>query len=151
VATDFYKNDFRVIGKFQNNASHNSTGIYELKDSKTGQEAARYYRLKMYDSKGKKYYSKVLVVKFNCGVQTIEASPNPFTDHISLTVNTAKAGDLNIKLLSNNGKESLFKRVIVPQGKSETEIRIDSKMKPGLYYLFTELNGKITSQRILKK
>ncbi|WP_181307401.1 hypothetical protein [Rufibacter sp. XAAS-G3-1] len=151
VATDLYKNDFRVIGKFQKRNSRNREDSYELKDSKTGEEAARYYRLKMYDAKGRKYYSKVLVVKFNCGVQVIQASPNPFTDHISLSVNTPKAGDLNIKLLSSNGKESLSKRVLVPQGKSETQIRVDSKMKPGLYYLFTELNGKITSQRILRK
>ncbi|RNI32368.1 T9SS C-terminal target domain-containing protein [Rufibacter immobilis] len=151
VATDLFKGDFKVIGKFQKNNSKHKAQTFELKDSKTGNESIRYYRLKMYDAKGRKYYSRILIVRFNCGVQVVQASPNPFTDLLKLSVSTPKAGDLNIKLISSNGKESMSKRVMVPKGKSETEVRVDPKMKPGLYYLFTELNGKIITQRILKK
>ncbi|MBC3539376.1 hypothetical protein ACFSC6_22570 [Rufibacter sediminis] len=151
VATDLLKNDFKIIGKFQRKVALDQSQAFELQDSKKGQETVRYYRLKMYDAKGRKYYSRIILVRFNCGVQVVQASPNPFNDHLKLTVNTPKAGDLNIKLLSSNGKESLFERVMVPKGKSETEIRIDPRMKPGMYYLFTELNGKITSLRLLKK
>nr|WP_278251872.1 T9SS type A sorting domain-containing protein [Sabulibacter ruber] len=81
----------------------------------------------------------------------VQASPNPFSDKIKLAVNAEKAGEMQVKLLTENGEVVLEKKIKVSKGASETELVISSKVKSGIYLLVTELNGERLSQRMIKQ
>lgn len=79
------------------------------------------------------------------------ASPNPFSDKFSLTMNQQNAGKIVASLISQNG--SLVKRVemYVQKGFSAQTLSGLEKLTPGLYLLKIEQEGKVQTLKVIKR
>ncbi|RNI23646.1 T9SS type A sorting domain-containing protein [Rufibacter latericius] len=133
------------------NSGNAAVAVYHAEDFNPEPVPANYYRLKRTNADGTITYSQTLKVDNKAHAAAVQAAPNPFTDKVKLTVNAEKAGELNIKLLNEQGNVALEKKVKVAKGTSTTELVMGSKVKAGIYLLVTELNGERVSQRLIKQ
>ncbi len=152
TATSAESNDFKAIQQVERkNSGKAAVYVYDAEDFNPTQGPANYYRLKKVKTDGTFTYSQTIMVENKSYAPVVQASPNPFSDKIKLAVNAEKAGEMQVKLLTENGEVVLEKKIKVSKGASETELVISSKVKSGIYLLVTELNGERLSQRMIKQ
>ncbi|MFD2933423.1 T9SS type A sorting domain-containing protein [Spirosoma flavum] len=80
-----------------------TTRNYEWTDV-SARSGTFYYRLKQVDLDNTYTYSKIVGVAFNNDDKTATITPNPFSDELSITLNTSVNGAYVIELYSASGK-----------------------------------------------
>nr|WP_305123070.1 IPT/TIG domain-containing protein [Rufibacter sediminis] len=148
-----FKTIQRVNSKVVNSASATS---YATEDRTSTNNAVTYYRLKQVDLDGSVEYSKTIVVENTATVATasVRAYPNPFDDAnvLNLEVDAEKAGKMTVVLYYVTGKKAFEKVFAVESGISTIELPLDNAaLGAGLYILSTELNGQVSTLRVIKK
>ncbi len=128
--------EFRSIGKV---FSKNQVGeSYQWEDVLPQPFApAYYYRIKVIDQDGSYHYSKMEQVITNTATITLQASPNPFKDHINLVTYQPKKADATISIYSTNGKLVYQSRHSLIQGQQSISLHQPaiSSLSKGFYLL----------------
>ncbi len=133
------------------NSDNAAVAVYHAEDFTPAAGPANYYRLKRTNADATVTYSQTLKVDNKAYATAVQASPNPFTDKVKLTVNAEKAGEMSVKLMTEQGNVALEKKIKVAKGTSEAELVMGAKVKSGIYLLVTELDGERLSQRLIKQ
>ncbi len=157
ASADPLKEGFKTIQRVDSKATNSSTPTsYEAEDH-TAKGAVAYYRLKQVDLDGKAEFSKTIAVEKPASNKTaiaVKAYPNPFDDshNLNLEVATEKAGALTATLYYVTGKKALEQVYKVEAGTSILELPVNNaSVSAGMYILVTELNGEVTTTRVIKK
>ena len=77
----------------------------------------------------------------------IEVLPNPFENYIRLMVDRPVAGELNVRLLSAEGRLILDRQLSLTQSE---ELRLDQALAPGLYTLSIHSSEGIQIEKLIK-
>nr|WP_239025657.1 IPT/TIG domain-containing protein [Rufibacter hautae] len=148
-----FKTVQRVNSKVVNSTSKTS---YTTEDRTSTNNAVTYYRLKQVDLDGSVEYSKTIVVESSATIasSSVKVYPNPFdnTDALNLEVAAEKAGKLTVALYYVTGKKAYEQIFNIESGISTLEIPVNNtSLSSGLYILTTELNGQVSTLRVIKK
>lgn len=81
---------------------------------------------------------------------SFSASPNPFTDFISLTFKQPVKEDILIRISDFNGK-IIYKQSVNLQGKSDYKINFDRELNSGLYFVNIIGNNFSSAQKLIKR
>ncbi len=154
VERSFDGNKFSSTGIIVNGFSNGINNSYQVsdKDAALAGKTIAYYRLKEVDISGPISYSKVEMVKLqaNKGI-TILASPNPFTENLSIHFTALQNGNGIIKIQNVTGQCVVTKNVIISKGQNTFQLSGMSGLPKGVYVAQVSVNGVIAdNQKIMK-
>jgi hypothetical protein len=144
--------DWINIGSVKGNGTTNLTSRYQFIDNSPSiakQEPSLYYRLKQIDFDGAYEYSKTILIEdkdLNEGI----ISPNPFTNNLSIEVNSLNTGLGKLKIIDAMGKEYYNSMEPITEGLNQIDINTSSFAK-GLYIVQLQINGQLVSRKVLKQ
>jgi hypothetical protein len=128
---------------------NNST--YNYTDSSSLQNRSVYYRIKSADIDGGYSFSRIVQVK-NETIETefLSVSPNPVINDLYVTIKSGKKQDIQLRLISAEGKpvRSLIQHVI--QGVNSFSIENTRSLPKGIYYLQAiAADGSVNSRKVI--
>jgi PQQ-dependent dehydrogenase (s-GDH family) len=130
--------DFNAIGTVAAKGNNNTTDVfsYNLVDAAASLQSASllYYRLKIVDTDGSNKYSNTITIALTKDDGRVIITPNPATDNAKLIINAAAAGNVQWKLVDNNGRVLKQSSINVQRGNTTTTIDI-SKLAAGIYHI----------------
>lgn len=139
----FYKAGF-VAG----NGTHQGQS-YTFTDKGGNKRGVWYYRLKQLDLDGTPTYYGMQAVDFGRGQVQAWAYPNPFTDHLTLSLPMAEAGPALVVLSNPQGQE--VKRETISLDQHPARIAVPASSPAGLYFLTVTAAGQTQQIKLLKK
>ncbi|MER2999380.1 T9SS type A sorting domain-containing protein [Pontibacter populi] len=109
-----------------------------------------YYRLKQLDYSGKFSYSKIQVVNADNSTFIVQASPNPFKDHIKFAF---EAPTVEVTLTDLNGREVLSQNLTLHNRTADGYFRLNtSQVKTsGMYMLTIKTPETVHRTKLLKQ
>lgn len=111
-----------------------------------------YYRLKLKAVDGSAAYTKVIALKLDQGaVSSFTVFPNPFKSQAKLVIDSDKESVAKIKLSSASGQVIGEYTTPVQKGSNVLLLTQLAEKKAGLYILQVTINGKTSSQQIIKQ
>ena len=133
------------------NSSKRKYGIDDNSTALAGKEIA-YYRIKQVDVNGKFIYSSTIMVKLssNKGI-SMQASPNPFTENVTINFTSLEKGTAVIKIRNLAGQTVFTKDVMINKGSNITQIAGLGGFAKGMYLAQIMINGAVAdNQKIIK-
>ena len=111
-----------------------------------------FYRVKQVTASGKVSYSNLSYVHLQITqVEKMKASPNPFTEKITVQFNSGYKGTAEISIANITGTIMLHKQTAVNKGNNILNIDGLSKLSPGVYVARLIVNGEIIeTKKIIK-
>ena len=105
-------------------------------------------------------YDTTYILETDCDVAVEETdpllsvftiSPNPFTDQVSMTIQSAESGDHEISVFNMHGKKIEGMNIYADNNQpvTVTFLYLD-KYPPGMYVVMIESNGKTASKKLIK-
>ena len=76
--------------------------------------------------------------------------PNPFQDHLNLSIHSLSAGTMNIELLDISGKVFYSSKINVSKGEQVLQLDLNKNLPAGVYLLKLLQNDVILTERIAK-
>lgn len=104
-----------------------------------------YYRLKMTDRDGASSYSNVVVLDVSLIAGDIQASPNPATNEVRVTIRSRSGGEVRWKLHDQSGRVVLQGMESLAAGTNSVIINL-SAIPAGMYYF--QVSGKGAEGRL---
>lgn len=123
---------FTTIGSVKSYNNGKSKNDYSFTDAQP-LKALNYYRLKMIDKDGKYTYSAIRSIN-NTNSFDVTLYPNPVKNNLILNFSSEKVMDLQIEIVSTEGKLVLSKKIQIAQGESKQTINTAS-LNAGNYFL----------------
>ncbi len=80
----------------------------------------------------------------------IQAYPNPIQKHFTLTINAFSAGNAELFIIDNLGKEAMRKDVSLVKGENTLEFELDARLANGLYTIVLKSNDDFGKLKIIK-
>ena len=155
VERSFDGNNFSLIAMVLDAAkTYSSSKSYKMDDHSAalnGKEIV-YYRLKQVDNTGKFSYSIVVVVRLqaNKGI-SMQVSPNPFKENVSVRFTAAENGTGVIRMMNVTGQVVNTRNVIISKGNNSLQITNLSGLSKGIYAAQVVINGMVLdNQKIIK-
>jgi Secretion system C-terminal sorting domain len=137
----------------QVSAAGNSTAArqYQYTDALPPVPAPAYfYRLKMADIDGNFTYSPVVAINPSVTSLALSATPNPFQQQITLTVNSP-GPDYAVVTINDMGGRSLFTQSVpIQKGSNNVILRPISELQKGIYLLTISTKSKKQTIELLK-
>ena len=128
--------DFTTVRSLPAAGTSNADKDYYYNDDVSQVKAATYYyRLKMVDKNAVYKYSAIVRIKVNNSDFVIESSPNPFTNHVTVHIQSAKQDDASIIMTDINGRMLLQKTYKLNNGNNAIDLDIPKNIQPGVYML----------------
>jgi Secretion system C-terminal sorting domain len=126
---------------------------YEFTDRNIPSNIFRfYYRLKMIDADGKFGYSRTVIVQMSKLTRMVlSVQPNPFSDHLDVSVNLSSAKVIFVRLLDFSGKTIINKQVTVFKGFSTQTLGGLSSLKRGTYLLQISDGIEVETEKIVRR
>ena len=154
VERSFDGSSFSLIGMVLDGFKNGSTTSYRMSDNEKSLSARdiAYYRLKQIDINGKFSYSSVVMVRLqaNKGI-TMQASPNPFKENLSIHFTAVENGNGVIRMRSVTGVCVATKNIIFGKGDNTVQIGSLGGLSKGLYVAQVIVNGlAVDNQKIIK-
>jgi subtilisin family serine protease len=148
---DNYKNgtddEFEVIGTVHEFGT--TTQPYIFNDTRPGKKGKKYYRLKQINADGNFAFSPVLMVDYD--VQKSEVFPNPFSNELTVQIESDDEIIVNLILSDNNGRIIDQLTSIVEAGTQYITFTTDSDLPSGMYFLRIVSQGKATFHKLFKQ
>jgi hypothetical protein len=110
-----------------------------------------YYRLKMVDADGQYKYSGIITIRTTTKAFTVNASPNPFTDHVIVTINSNTDEAVSLRLFNSEGKLVWRKTTLVTAGANTQYFNDLQSLPRGIYYLKINRAGADNEFKLLKR
>ena len=145
---------FSAIGMIMDGFDYGSNKNYTMSDHDkvlAGREIA-YYRLKQVNMDGTFNYSSVVMVKLqaNKGI-TMQVTPNPFTDNLSVHFKAVASGTGLINMQNVTGEVVAVKNIIFDKGDNIIQIGNLSGLSKGVFAVKVIINGIVAdNQKIIK-
>nr|MDQ6891040.1 T9SS type A sorting domain-containing protein [Bacteroidota bacterium] len=116
-----YSTDGISFSKLTSVAYHNNVTDYSYVHLTPS--VANFYRLKMIDSDGKYFYSKILSVQKNhTGNKIALVYPNPAYNDVTLEINSVHAEKIFVKIIDNAGRSVISKSFNITAGENYLSI-----------------------------
>jgi hypothetical protein len=149
------KEAFVTIGRVDSKVTNSSVvQSYEFMD-RAPRGPVTYYRLKQVDLDGASELSNVIAVKralTGSSNAQVKVYPNPFVQNLNLEVEAAEAGQMNVVLYYVTGKKAFEQVISVERGATVVELPLsNASLSAGIYILTTEINGQVTTSRVVKQ
>ncbi|MCF0064605.1 T9SS type A sorting domain-containing protein [Dyadobacter sp. LJ419] len=100
---------FKVIGKVPGHGDTSKAQHYAFNDQVPNADSINYYRLKQVDFDGKYEHSRIVAVKF-AHEDSVTLFPNPGSTQLNLKVPQNFTGELQVTVMSTDGKQILAKK-----------------------------------------
>jgi hypothetical protein len=110
-----------------------------------------YYRLKMVDQDGQYTYSGIITIRTDVKGVQISVTPNPFTDHVVVTIQSSTDETANIRLYNNDGKLVWRKATYVTAGTNVQYYNDLQSLPPGLYIIKVDKGNTTAGFKIVKQ
>ena len=94
-----------------------------------------YYRLRQVDLDGKNNVSRVVSVRVKKAASDFVVAPNPFRNHVNITLDWSKQENTTIRLFNSQGAEVARKQFLMIAGSNYLTFDELSKLPTGTYYL----------------
>ena len=140
-----------VLDAYSANGNNKS---YKYKDNgaELAGKAVVYYRIKQVDADGKATYSTVLSVRLQSksGV-TMQVSPNPFMEKLTVRFESAAAGNAEVRIVNMTGQTIASKQTIIGEGYNNLQVEGLNKLSSGMYVAQVYVNGVIVdTQKVIR-
>ncbi|GAB3820316.1 right-handed parallel beta-helix repeat-containing protein [Pontibacter rugosus] len=134
---------FSKIGFVPSSSGGNSQSklTYTYQDTEAGKTDVRYYRLRQIDFDGTATYSMVRAVDFKQAKLLVSVYPNPFSDNITLEVETIKEENLQVVIADMTGKRVLQKSMRLPGGISKLSLSMTEIQQEASFFFLTAYIG----------
>ncbi|RYG10810.1 MAG: T9SS type A sorting domain-containing protein, partial [Chitinophagaceae bacterium] len=144
--------DFTYLGKVEvKNANNISGAAYSFVDERGSKFGVQYYRLTQIDENGSKEILGTRAVKFDDATLDFSVYPNPFTDNLTLLVQTPAAANLVITITNSVGKLMYSREAHVEKGNNRTDFTVGKHLPAGSYFLRLESEGNVYNKLLIKQ
>jgi hypothetical protein len=93
-----------------------------------------YYRIKLVDIDGKVTYSNTITIRLTA-IQETTAWPNPFTETISISINSNQDQQYTFRFLDYTGREIMQRKEFVTKGYNQVNLSGLNRLPKGIYLL----------------
>ncbi|OQP44755.1 hypothetical protein A4H97_10360 [Niastella yeongjuensis] len=114
-------------------------------------DGVNYYRLKMIDLNGQYTYSGVLIIRTNGSGIQINATPNPFTDHVVISIQSTTDEPANLRVFNSDGKLVWRKTTYVKAGTNVQYFNDLQSLPKGVYIIKVDKGDTTGEFRMLKQ
>lgn len=114
-------------------------------------KGVNYYRLKMVDNNGQYRYSGLITIRSEVKGFNVTASPNPFTDHVSITIESSTDEVIHLRLFTSDGKQVWHKTSTVSAGTNVQYYNDFQSLAPGVYFIKVNRANSSNSIKLLKQ
>lgn len=134
---------FKAIGKVPGNGDSKSAQHYAFTDQAPNADSTNYYRLKQVDFDGKFEHSRIVALNF-ANEDSVTLFPNPGNTQLNVQVPKNISGELQVTVMSTDGKPVLTKKFnkYTEKGLTISVGQLDKGM-----YLISVKDSKGNSQR----
>lgn len=124
---------------------------FDYTDNGAGSLGTLYYRLKVIDENGKVNYSSIVKISAQQkDMQLVGVSPNPVVNLAQLSIASVKKDNIDLQVVSLDGKVVYRSRVTVQPGTSVVNIEVAS-LQSGVYTIKGVFsNGEMSTVRFVK-
>ncbi|HEX6428461.1 MAG TPA: T9SS type A sorting domain-containing protein [Niastella sp.] len=110
-----------------------------------------FYRLKIVSTTGEVEYSNIITVSIKAsGSPVVNVTPNPFTNHVKISLEMPVAAPLTITLSDITGKKLRSELVNAPKGASTLPLTGMHNLVQGMYVLSVQYNGQTYTYKLVK-
>jgi hypothetical protein len=124
---------FTAIGQLAAMGNSQSKLAYQYPDAQPA-AGINFYRLKMVDLDGAFTYSRVIAVKNEEGIITLQLFPNPTTDVLQLQIPSTEKTTASIAIADMNGHVLQSNSISLVEGNNASSISV-RQLTPGMYQL----------------
>lgn len=145
--------NFEPIASVKGNGTTNGVINYSYTDYGTGfGNTKMYYRLSQVDFDGTSNLSNTEIVVFNgaAALETISALPNPFSEMISLKIESYENTELVIEITDIQGRLITRSNQSVKEGTNILPLTATQELERGIYFVKSILNGESKVIKVLK-
>ena len=146
---------YRTLAFVPSESPNSSTPkSYNFLDTEANKLGARYYRLEQVDLSGKSTFYAPRIVTFEGKVTSagIIAYPNPYTDNVHLSLNSAVSGTGIVRVLDIAGRQVAAHDLSISIGSNDLSIAKMGELKAGVYILKVSLpSGETKSMKVVKQ
>lgn len=114
-------------------------------------DGVNYYRLKLVDLNAQFTYSGVLIIRTNGSGIQITASPNPFIDHVVITIQSATDEAANLRVFNSEGKLVWRKTTYVNAGTNVQYFNELQTLPKGMYLIKVNKGNTTGEFKLLKQ
>jgi hypothetical protein len=141
---------FSPLGQVETVSSTAFSQSYSFEDAFPA-DGMNYYRLKMVDLDGKYSYSGILFIRTNGSGMQITASPNPFTDHVVISIQSSTNEMASLRLLNSDGKLVWRKTVSVSAGNNVQYFNDLQSLPKGVYIIKVDKGNTTEAFKMIKR
>jgi hypothetical protein len=142
---------FTSVAKvYSQNGNSTTLQFYQYKDLNLA-PAVYYYRIKQVDFDGSHAFSAVLSINLteNNRFSVNEVYPNPFSNKVHISINTAAATTLNLTMNDINGRIIKASEYKVNEGFNAVEFNT-ADLASGLYFITLKSQGETYTYKLIK-
>jgi hypothetical protein len=125
---------FSPLGEVAGISSSSPALHYSFEDA-FPTDGVNYYRLEMVDLDGRFTYSGVLIIRTNGSGIQISATPNPFTDHVVISIQSTTDEPANLRVFNSEGKLVWRKTTYVNAGTNVQYFNELQSLPTGVYII----------------
>jgi hypothetical protein len=143
--------DFSPLDQISAVATATTTELHYSYTDVSPAGGENYYRLKMVDADGQYKYSGIITIRTSTKALTVSVSPNPFTDHVNLTINGNVNETVSLRLFNSEGKLVWHKTTFVAAGTNAQYFNGLESLPHGIYYLKINRTSTDNEFKLLKQ
>lgn len=125
-------------------------GQYSFVDASPA-SGVNYYRLKMVDNDGKYNYSGILTIRTDVKGFRVSATPNPFTDHVVITLESTIDEMVQLRLFNSDGKLIWRKTSFVTAGTNAQYFNELQSLPKGIYFIKLNKQYTVAELKLVKQ
>jgi type IX secretion system substrate protein len=142
---------FSSLGQVAAAASPSApTQLYSFVDASPA-GGINYYRLKMVDNDGKYNFSGIITIRTDVKGSNVTASPNPFTDHVVITIESTTDEPVQIRMFNSDGKLVWRKTSFVSAGINAQYFNELQSLPKGIYFIKVIKQHTVAELKLIKQ
>jgi hypothetical protein len=110
-----------------------------------------YYRLKMVDNDGKYNYSGMLTIRTDVKGFRVSATPNPFKDHVVITIESTTDEMVQLRMFNSDGKLVWRKTSFVSAGTNAQYFNELQALPKGIYFIKLNKQHTVAELKLIKQ
>lgn len=140
---------FNTIGQVTARGNSTDKQYYTFTDQQPA-TGTNFYRLKMIDLDGTFSYSRVIAVKSDNNLFTLQLFPNPVSDVLQVQLPASEKEAVKIMILDAAGKQYYVQNLQLTEGLNAVSVPV-ARLAKGAYYLVAENSGERQSTMFIKQ
>ncbi len=140
---------FSSLGQVAATAS-TPTRQYSFVDASPA-SGVNYYRLKMVDNDGKYNYSGILTIRTDVKGFRVFATPNPFKDHVVITIESTTDEMVQLRMFNSDGKLVWRKTSFVSAGTNAQYFNELQSLPKGIYFIKLNKQHTVAEFKLAKQ